>query len=89
MVGNATIEVQILPNGTTAKEVNNATNPKMGHRHIAFESMLRTFKIGRIEIENMIYDLPSKEQCLSILRIGKKYKALVYKDSNRIIIFAQ
>ena len=38
------LKVKILPDGT-AKEVNQSTNRKMGKRHIAFESMLRTFEI--------------------------------------------
>ena len=88
MVGHSTIEVIILRDGT-AKEVNNATNPKMGHRHIAFESMLRTFNINRIEVNaDVIYNLPSKDTCLTILTVGKKYQALVYRDAKAIIVFS-
>lgn len=29
----------------TAKEVNAVTNPKMGKRHVAYESMLREFEV--------------------------------------------
>mgnify|MGYP001568131341 CR=1 FL=1 len=39
------IQVQILSNGKSAKEVNTKTNAKMGIRHVNYESMLRTFKI--------------------------------------------
>lgn len=41
------LKVKILSDGT-AKEVNQSTNRKMGKRHIAFESMLRTFVIDNL-----------------------------------------
>lgn len=40
-----TIKVKILPDGISAKEINQATNPTMGIRHTNYESILRTFII--------------------------------------------
>lgn len=62
------IQVEILSDGRSAKEINTKTNAKMGIRHVNYESMLRTFEIDKSETSAvsvgqklMAYVLPNEK----------------------------
>lgn len=69
------ITIKINEDGLTAKEVNVKTNVKMGKRHFAFESMLRTFHLYPYSHRHVAENEPSCKY-----KSGEIYQAQVMTE---------
>lgn len=85
------IEVMILDGCVTAREVNKATNPKMGIRHLNYEKSLRTFKITNRVVPSLLGLFIEREGNMGlegayISGVGFKHEGEVLTDGKIKII---